>query len=557
MIGKIRKFAKKLFANKYTDLVVIIVVFLSILLLAFEAIFGAKFSEETKEIFLIVDDVIIVFFVIELTLRYLSCDTFKEFFYNYWIDILAVVPLFRVFRMGRIFRLFRLFRVVSFAVLMGRHLSFFSSFLGKRWLDFILIAILLIFIVAFGTLGIEMVEKHPVYIINRGTINKMAKKNTSPEKIKYLETIKDRDFSEKDLKHNLMIEDFSDDEIELLFENTSRDFKSELSKAFWTAIFTLITGEYVCDFPTTAMGKFIVLLVMLAGMSMFAILVGASTAVMMDMFKEGLLMRKANFDILEGHIIICGWQEKTSRIIKELQGEAEYNKVNIVVISDKENFAALDLKRLDIDTNFVYLVEGDFTDPGVLRKANIDTAKTAIILPDRSIKRSNRDIDARTVLAALTIERLNGEVHSYAELLDPEYESHMKMGKVDHVVVGGYYSGLIAANTATNENLLPFIKKVLPSGAEYKLNAIPMPLDLEGKEFGIVIEKIRATQKAIPLAVKTKEGEFLLNPMDYTLKDGDTLVGLIQNDRRSKSSYLEKTFETVILSRNWKLNNHH
>ncbi|MEQ8187468.1 MAG: NAD-binding protein [Candidatus Eremiobacterota bacterium] len=421
-------------------------------------------SEKTRLFIVQLDDIIIAFFIIELILRYFSCDNYKIFFYRYWLDILAVIPLFRVFRLSRVFILLRLFRVMSFAVLLGRHMSFFSSVINKRWIDFFLILIFLIFVVTFGTLGLISSEpaKHP-----------------TP------------------------------------------------GNCFWTIIFSLICGEYTTEFPDTVIGKLTLLFIFIAGMSIFAILIGTVSAIMMEKFKEGIIMRKTNFDILENHIIICGWERKTLQIIKELQSSPDYKNSDIVLISDRENFINMDLQKPGVKTDRIYLMEGDFTDPNILRKANIMTAKIAIILPDKSGDRNNRDIDARTVLTALTIEKLNHNVYSCAELLDPEYESHMKMGNVNEVILGGYYSGLIAAHAAMNENIVPFLKNILPSQAENKFQNIQIPENLIGKEFGEVISELRKIKKALPVGVKTSGGELIINPSEYIMKEGDYLIGLV------------------------------
>jgi len=263
----------------------------------------------------------------------------------------------------------------------------------------------------------------------------------------------------------------------------------------------------------------------------------ASTAVMMDIFKEGISNRKTNFDILEKHIIICGWwPETTERVVKELQAAEEYSYTNILLISDKKDFAATNLKNLGIKTGRVFLIEGDFTDPAVLKRANISTAKIAIVLADKSGGRSNRDMDARTVLTALTVERLNPDVYTCAELLDPEYESHMAIGQVDQVVVGGYFSGLIAANAAMNKNLIPFLYGTLPSKAGNRFQTIILPGTLIGKEFGNVIDEMRNKLQTLPVGVKTEEGNIIINPEKYFMKQGDSLIGLVRKDAPLKSS---------------------
>jgi len=245
-------------------------------------------------------------------------------------------------------------------------------------------------------------------------------------------------------------------------------------------------------------------------------------------------MRNTCFEHLKNHMIICGWQEKTPQIIKELMASEEYGRTDIIVISDKEDFTCMDLNRIGIDRPCVYLIEGDFTDPAVLKKARIDVAKIAIILPDRSCKRSNRDIDARTVLTALTIEKLNSSVYSCVELLDPEYESHMAIGNVDQVIVGGYYSGLIAAQSAINEYIIPFLKSLLPSESENKLQNIPLPPELTGKEFGEAIKFFRKKEGTLIMGVRLFEGELILNPKNYFLKGGDYLLGIVNKDTRGE-----------------------
>lgn len=128
---------------------------------------------------------------------------------------------------------------------------------------------------------------------------------------------------------------------------------------------------------------------------------------------------------------------------------------------------------------------------------------------------------------ALTLEKLNSSVYSCAELLEEEYESHMKLGKVNEVIIGGYYSGLIAAHSAINENLVPLLKSILPARAEHKLDNIKISQDLVGKEFGEVIEQMRREKNTLPIGVKTATGALLINPGNYIIQQGDCIVGLV------------------------------
>jgi len=244
------------------------------------------------------------------------------------------------------------------------------------------------------------------------------------------------------------------------------------------------------------------------------------------------MIKNKTIDI-ENHIIICGWQKKTPQIIKELHAREEYVDTRFVVISDRKDFENLDLKRRGLSSEGVILCEGDFTDPAVLRSVNIEKASTSIILPDWSRNRSSRDIDARTVLTALTIEKLNPNIYSCAELLDLVYESHMRMGKVDQVIRGGYFSGLITAQAAIDGNLIPYLKKFLPADSDHDFQNIPLPAFLIDQEFGTVLQKLRYDSNTLPVGVKTEEGKLIINPENYILKPGDILVGFVNRKKNN------------------------
>ena len=64
----------------------------------------------------------------------------------------------------------------------------------------------------------------------------------------------------------------------------------------------------------------------------------------------------------------------------------------------------------------VHFPNDDFTKVATLEKAGIHRANTCIILSDMSQGRSVQDADARTILAALTVEKLNLDIYTCAEI---------------------------------------------------------------------------------------------------------------------------------------------
>ena len=78
------------------------------------------------------NDILTWFFCVELTLRGLVARNKKIFFSNYWIDIIAVIPLFRFFRTLRVLRLLRILRLARAATLLLKESGWLSSRLEKH-----------------------------------------------------------------------------------------------------------------------------------------------------------------------------------------------------------------------------------------------------------------------------------------------------------------------------------------------------------------------------------------------------------------------------------------
>ena len=98
-----------------------------------------------------------------------------------------------------------------------------------------------------------------------------------------------------------------------------------------------------------------------------------------------------------------------------------------------------------------------------MKKTSVEKAKIAFILPDKTIERSDQDRYARSVLAALIIEKLNKNIFTYVELLNRNNESHLQMAGVEEIIVSDEYSGNIMAATARNDRIISVLNELLTS----------------------------------------------------------------------------------------------
>ena len=208
-------------------------------------------------------------------------------------------------------------------------------------------------------------------------------------------------------------------------------------------------------------------------------------------------------------------------IIREYRASSQLKRVQVAVISE------LDLEEAGVPADLksqIFYLHDDFTRIAALERAGIERAKTCIILADVSNGRSEQDADARTILSALTVEKINPNVYTCAELLNRHYGSHLSMGKVNDYVVSGDYSAYLLAQSAMNRGLMGVLGELLTYQHGQEFYRQPILPEWRGKSFTELLLLLREQHDSILVAVHTLEGKQLINPRDYHFVDGDEIV---------------------------------
>lgn len=421
----------------------------------------AKVSTSVMAAVMEANDILTLVFIVELSCRWLISVNTKSFLKTYWLDILAVMPIMRVFRIGRVLRLLRLFRVFSLGAEFQRKFTFLGEVFEGRIIEYGIIFSLILFAVIFGAVGLSQFE---------------AGKNTG------------------------II--------------TTND-------AFWKSLFSLLAGEYA-DYPVSFGGKIVFLVLLLFQMGVFAMLTGTFSAVMIEKLKESAMNKATNPEDLKNHVIICGFSTKATILANEFLLDPIFRDSEILLVS--ENAELEPFKRLKINTDRISILKEDFTRIETLRKAGVTRASAAVILSERGENRTTHDIDARTLLAALTIERLNSTIHTSAEIYHEEYSEHLKMGGVEDVVIQGEVSGKLLARVAMHEGLLAFFKDLLSRESGNTLTFIEPSEDIVGLHFEQAMAVLHTTLGFILVGVKSKGKSLDVNPREHTIEKSDQLL---------------------------------
>ena len=376
-------------------------------------------------------------FMVELAIRYSIARNKRRFFRNYCLDLIAVFPFPPALEILRLLRLLRLLRV---GILLNRNLHRLSSTFTVSWGAQLGILSIVGLIVLVGALAI--------YLLERG-------------------------------------------------QNSA--FNS-LGDALWWSFFTLVSGEPIGGEPKTNAGRLVTLLVMMGGLTTFAVLTGVISAVMVQRLRSVMEAKSLELDELRNHIVICGWNRSGHLLIEELQADPAMRRRPIVVVAEFAETPERELKR--IDRSLIHFYVGDYTMIDVLESVGIYYASRAILLADATHPRSDQDRDARTVLAALTIEKLQPSIYTCAQLLDRKNNVQLRSAGVEDVIVADELASHLIATSARNKGSVEMMAELLTVRIGNQIYKIPVPAAWEGLTFWAATERLKTEADAILVAVE-------------------------------------------------------
>ncbi|NJN60402.1 MAG: potassium channel protein [Coleofasciculaceae cyanobacterium RL_1_1] len=311
----------------------------------------------------------------------------------------------------------------------------------------------------------------------------------------------------------------------LVFE---RPINSDLNNPFdalWISTFSLFATEPIPGMPQSTGGRIVSLFIMLVGTIVFAILSGTVSAFAIEHMRRERL--SVDWNHFHDHVIICGWNKKAEIVIQEYRAAPKTQSVPIIVVARLEGEPMFSDALMKSNVHFL---NEDFTKVQVLEKAGIRRAMTCIILSDKRFGRTDQDADARTILAALTAEKLNRDVYTCAELINREYGSHLDMGHVNDYVVSEEQSGFLLAQASLNPGLMGVFSELLTYSHGNQFYRISIPSAWFNRSFWELFVSMKRDHNAILVAVCDPLGNFFVNPQDYTIGAGDCAIAIAHQE---------------------------
>ena len=285
--------------------------------------------------------------------------------------------------------------------------------------------------------------------------------------------------------------------------------------ALWWAIVTLTTVGFGDISPTTLGGRLIGIVLMFFGIGVL----GTFTATIAGAFVEQRLRKDrgmGEYD-LEDHIILCGWNDRTKEILKDLRADSRSADKPIALVAEIETNPASEDEHL-------HFVRGTETEAD-LKRAGIERAETVVLVGDRSLV-DYRARDARAVLALLTVKSLDRNVYTIVELAEEANVPHCEQAGADEVIVGADLCSRVISTATLDHGISTVLHELLSAREGQDLITMPVPAGHDGRSFIDVFSDLKRKEGKIALAIKRPGKESIVtNPdADYAVRAGDQLV---------------------------------
>ncbi|MBI5367910.1 MAG: NAD-binding protein [Planctomycetes bacterium] len=466
---------RRLLARPGADLAVLCLILFWVLSLILEIL-----SEDpgSRDLFRAGGHWITLLFWIELGLRFWVAPSRLRFFQEYWLDLVSVIPVpdgvgALPLRLFRLIRVVRLFRV---GVIVNRRFTRITSSMFEGSTQAVLILAILSAVVLFGSVGLYHVE------------------------------------------------------------HTFARNLSGFEGALWFTLFSLAAVQPTGAPDYTTAGRVITLVLVLSGMTFFAMMNAVVTALVTERLRRHLEASPMDLEMLENHIVVCGWNASGFLLLQQIQ-TSETGDTPIVIIAEVDVQVRSRASRPEL----IFLLRGDPTRLDNLRAAGVERARLAVLLADQTVARTEQDRDARSILTALMVEKLNPRIHSCVELLNSDNEAHIKMAGVEDVVVPFEWGAHIMSTLAVHQAIARAHEELLDRKRGNSFFVMECPAWAPGLTFVEAARRMKADADMILVGLEEqvarpcREGErhcaeAVLNPpAGRAIQAADRLIVMARN----------------------------
>jgi Trk K+ transport system NAD-binding subunit len=255
---------------------------------------------------------------------------------------------------------------------------------------------------------------------------------------------------------------------------------------------------------------------------------------------------------IKEHVVICNWTYKADVIVRQLHDESVLNKSPIVVVTENPEMVP---KTTEKEYRGLLIVSGDPADREILERADIRTAKTAIILAD---EKDLQNADSKSILVQLAIDSINPNVHTIVELVKSSSQLYFKYTHVNEIICLEQLAEKLLSQAALTPGLSEVYMNLLTQSKD--TNEIYLE-DLPDSFIGLTYEEaevkiVGIKDKDIILigwaaeVEKKVDGEVVLSSRGIPIKEKEIVINprSSTNGKHSKNHVFQKNESLFVIS---------
>ena len=193
-------------------------------------------------------------------------------------------------------------------------------------------------------------------------------------------------------------------------------------------------------------------------------------------------------------VIILGLNNRIETLLELLKSQG----YQILVISELAEKFSKELEGIDV-------ICSDFLERKVLQAAGVEESFAVIILAETT-GYTDKDTDARSVVATLSVESIKPEVKTVVEVLSNETAFHLRNANVDEIIQSGSLTGDILAFSTNHPHFSKHLGILLRYAHKNKIVTSPVTDRYLGKTLSQIVPLMAANRKVL-LAIRPKHGK--------------------------------------------------